>query len=184
MDVKFIKTTQSKLNSVSVVNGQIICLEDSPHIYYDMGGARRRSLAISDNYTVSAGAASSGVVASSKAVADLYNYTTDSLSPVTLPTSYISECTSGVSVAGTRIGNLVELRIYIIGSAMSTSSEWISLFTLTKWKPIHNIDTKLCHAGGHSDCRLQLDTSGRAVIDVENVGCYLVGTFTYLTTDI
>lgn len=101
-----------------------------------------------------------------------------------MPTSYISECTSGVSVAGTRIGNLVELRIYIVGSVTSATGEWISLFTLTKWKPIHNIDTKLCHAGGYSNCRFQLNTSGHAIVEVENAGCYLVGTFTYLTTDI
>lgn len=74
MEVKFIKCASTKLSSVPVVDGQVIVLTDSSMIYYDMGNARRTAspISLSDNYTTSAGSASAGVGASSKAVSDCY----------------------------------------------------------------------------------------------------------------
>lgn len=39
-DVKFINTTSSKLNNLSISNGQLIVLSDKSGMYYDMGGVR------------------------------------------------------------------------------------------------------------------------------------------------
>lgn len=41
MNVSFIATTLEKLNTVPIVNGQIIALSDANQWYYDMGGSRR-----------------------------------------------------------------------------------------------------------------------------------------------
>lgn len=42
--VKFIKTTTDKLNSIPIVNGQVIALSDKPGLYYDMGNVRHPAL--------------------------------------------------------------------------------------------------------------------------------------------
>lgn len=83
MDIKFSKVAKASLSSVPIVNGQIIVLTDSDEIYYDMNSTRRRAsskatasnygiVKLSDSYATSAGAASSSVGASSKAVSDAY----------------------------------------------------------------------------------------------------------------
>ena len=92
MDVKFIKCSSSSLSSVPIVDGQIICLTDSSAIYYDMGSARRKAspISLSDNYTTSAGSASAGVAASSKAVSDCYAAAINKISYFMPQPTYIS----------------------------------------------------------------------------------------------
>lgn len=41
MDVRFITTTLDKLDTVPIVDGQVIALSDIPAYYYDMGGERK-----------------------------------------------------------------------------------------------------------------------------------------------
>lgn len=77
MDVKFIQTTFSKLNSLSIVDGQIVALSDQSGLYYDLAGKRYAcalgQVQLSDNYIQSDGNASSGVAASSYALNSAYN---------------------------------------------------------------------------------------------------------------
>lgn len=40
MEVKFIETTKSNLDSLPIVNGQVIALNDYPGMYYDLNGHR------------------------------------------------------------------------------------------------------------------------------------------------
>lgn len=86
MEVKFIKCAESKLSSVPIIDGQVICLTDGPGILYDMSGVRKyasKAYSISDAYETSEGAASAGVAASSKAVSDAYNALSTSISSIT-----------------------------------------------------------------------------------------------------
>lgn len=84
MNVKFIRVSSANLATVPIVNGQIIVLNDVASVYYDMEGNRYPAwgnatssipglVRLSDNYASSAGAASAGVGASSKAVYDAYS---------------------------------------------------------------------------------------------------------------
>lgn len=87
MDVKFIQTTSDKLDTLQIVDGQIVALSDIAGLYYDLNGERRNGstynlptanasrlggVKLSDLYTSNGGAASSGVAASSYAVYQAY----------------------------------------------------------------------------------------------------------------
>jgi len=89
MEVKFIHTNQDNLNSVPIVDGQIIVLKDASGVYYDMDSTRHSCASnasssnyglvkLSDAYISSEGTADSSVGASSKAVCVIHirHYTT------------------------------------------------------------------------------------------------------------
>lgn len=115
MEVKFIKCTSAKLSSVPVTDGQIIVLTDSNTVLYDMGSTRRYASvvkSISDNYTSSAGAASAGVAASSKAVYDCYTACNNKLKWLDVPGCKVSFLKAGFNANNSqtygvtiRIGN-------------------------------------------------------------------------------
>lgn len=101
MEVKFIKCTASKLNSVPIVDGQILVLTDNVGMYYDMAGARTPCCAngtatlhgivkLSDKYTSSAGSAAGSVGASSKAVYDCYTTLNTKINSVKKSTQFFS----------------------------------------------------------------------------------------------
>lgn len=91
MDVKFIKVNSSNINSVPIVDGQIIVLNDVASLYYDMAGKRYPAwgksdgnvyglVKLTDSYASSSGTAQEGVGVSSKGVYDLYSYVVSALS--------------------------------------------------------------------------------------------------------
>lgn len=174
MDVKFVKVKSTGISGVPITDGQIIVATDSAHVWYDMGGVRRRAVTISDNYTTSAGSASGGVVASSKAVADCYSALSALISNIS---NKFNTCSSGSSYASSFTTSAFSDGMYIMAiidsdtttvrsipslavAYFSGSNGWINF--------IKSSDTKITgvtyvNSGGH---KLKVTASSNKYISV------------------
>lgn len=198
MEVKFIKCTSAKLSSVPVANGQIICLTDKSALYYDLNSTRYSaytqskatasafgSVKLTDTYTSSQGAASTGIAPSSKALADLHAQFVSMNTLYTYEASSI--CTgvvSGVSMKFHRIGKIINCRVYVTPQAISGANKEIVIGKLTKYKPIIQANCAFVHAGGTSTGRLCIDEYGQIYINCSQSTAYYTTTLTYFTEDL